>query len=171
MYDFFWFVFVIFSFTRSFTYSMFFVYWRVSFFFSSFFWEGSSLLVVLFLFFLEGSVSISSPLLTICLAVLCLCDGLHGDGVQHVVDEEDVRDGPWHPEATSHPLLHNSWRWNITQNHVFAHWKHFRILLFPITVPGSLLQPDNLNEESELLLQGWGRKKIEKNITSTKQYV
>ena len=37
-------------------------------------------------------------------------NGPPGDGLQHVVDEEDVRDGPWHPEATSHPLLHNSWR-------------------------------------------------------------
>ena len=63
-----------------------------------------------FFSFLGGSVSTSSPSQTIFLAVLCLCDGLHGDGVQHVVDEEDVRDGPWHPEATSYPLLHNSWR-------------------------------------------------------------
>ena len=38
--------------------------------------------------------------------------------------------------------------------HVFAHWKQFRLLFFSITVPGTLLQPDDVNQKPELFLQG-----------------
>ena len=81
-----------------------------------------------------------------------------GDGLQHVADQEHLRDRHWKPETAAHPLLHNSRRWNHFKSETWTSQDIFyllqiRLLLSALTLPGLVLQPDNDDEESKSLLQ------------------
>ena len=87
---------LIFSFLyRAYTYSLFFVYWRVSF--------------TLFTFSIAHSMVIGGNITW--LSVSGLFDHSCGDGVQHMADSQNLQDRHRKPEAASYQVLHYSWRY------------------------------------------------------------
>ena len=93
--SFFVFLVLIFSFLyRAYTYSLFFVYWRVSF--------------TLFTFSIAHSMVTGN---TTWLSVSGLFDHSCGDGVQHMADPQNLQDRHRKSEAASYQVLHYSWRY------------------------------------------------------------